>query len=89
MISDLEKLSDALKRSGAEDVALDEVFPAILNLRTFGLHLARLDVRQNSPYHDKALTEIFKSKESGAVDFAKLNPADEAQEKIRIERLNA
>lgn len=50
-----------------ENLAADIVFPAERAVACFGFHLAKLDIRQNSAFHDKALTQILKA--NGEQDF--------------------
>ena len=59
-IADLVQVSDALRRNHAEVVAeVGEIAALLAQVRTFGFHLASLDVREHSEVHEKALTEIF------------------------------
>ncbi|MEM9280887.1 MAG: phosphoenolpyruvate carboxylase [Verrucomicrobiota bacterium] len=59
--SDLELMSDSLVAIGASRLAERVVGPVIRKLAVFGLHLAELDVRQNSEFHDKAMSQLLKS----------------------------
>ncbi|MFW5951349.1 MAG: phosphoenolpyruvate carboxylase, partial [Gemmatimonadota bacterium] len=56
---DLDDLHQALREVGAHRIARDAVEPVLRNVDAFGFHLARLDVRQNSAFHDRALAQLF------------------------------
>ncbi|WP_240970833.1 phosphoenolpyruvate carboxylase [Flammeovirga aprica] len=57
--ADLELLQSTLVEYGATRLAYSYVNDAIRVLDTFGFHLARLDIRQNSAFHDKAISQIL------------------------------
>lgn len=57
--SDLSVLTSALRQMGAHRLADKDVHDVIRSLDTFGFHSARLDVRQNSRYHDRALQDVL------------------------------
>jgi phosphoenolpyruvate carboxylase len=59
--SDLEILRAALEECGAERLARHDVDPVLRILDTFGFHLARLDIRQNSAFHERAITQFLKA----------------------------
>ena len=60
-VADLELLADALRRNRASVVAdKGELADLLVQARSFGFHLASLDVRQHSDFHGAALTEIFR-----------------------------
>ncbi|MCL5255469.1 MAG: phosphoenolpyruvate carboxylase, partial [Gammaproteobacteria bacterium] len=61
LIADLELLQDALIAYGAKAVAQHDVNRAIRIVETFGFHLAKLDIRQNSSFHDKAVAQLLTS----------------------------
>ncbi|MEX1118718.1 MAG: phosphoenolpyruvate carboxylase [Terrimicrobiaceae bacterium] len=56
---DLALLSTSLLEVGANRLAVNAVWPVRRALDVFGFHLAALDVRQNSAFHDKALSQIL------------------------------
>lgn len=58
LAADLELLRGSLVEVGADRLARRDVDPVIRILRTFGFHLATLDVRQNSAFHDRALAQL-------------------------------
>ncbi|MEY4667854.1 MAG: hypothetical protein RL518_553 [Pseudomonadota bacterium] len=58
LVSDLALLSRTLRSIGAARLAQEDVLPAIQIAHTFGFHLARLDVRQNSAVLERALEQF-------------------------------
>lgn len=66
--ADLGALECALEEVGATRLARAFVVPVRRRVQTFGLHLAVLDVRQNSAVHDLALTQLLEA--AGAADSA-------------------
>ncbi|MCH6256259.1 phosphoenolpyruvate carboxylase [Puniceicoccaceae bacterium K14] len=58
-IRDIKILDTSLRESGASRIAENYIFPIIRFLDTFGFHLASLDIRQNSAYHDKAISQLM------------------------------
>ncbi len=75
LLSDLELLQQSLLSYGAEMAAYDEVNPAIRAVQTFGFHLAHLDIRQNSEFHEKALAQLMNAASLNGQSFL---DADEA-----------
>lgn len=70
LAADLEALRDALLAIGADRMAMHDVDPLLRLVTTFGFHLARLDVRQNSAFHDRALAQLLAvAGESDAAGF--------------------
>jgi phosphoenolpyruvate carboxylase len=55
----LDVLGEALAAVGAGRLVAADVDPVRLLVRSFGFHLARLDVRQNSAFHDRALAALL------------------------------
>ncbi len=60
-ITDLELAHQTLLTADAPLAAHEHIFPLIRLAQIFGLHLASLDVRNNSAAHDLAAAEIFAS----------------------------
>ncbi len=56
---DLTTLRESLIAVGATRVAEGDLDPVDRAVEVFGFHLAALDVRQNSAFHDKALTSML------------------------------
>ena len=67
--ADLQLLHDALVEVGAARVATAEVQPVLHSLHTFGFHLGALDVRQNSPFHDRAVAQLLAAAGFEETDF--------------------
>lgn len=59
LLADLTLLRASLVYMGATHLAQRLVVPLEDHLRVFGFHLARLDIRQNSLFHDQALDQFL------------------------------
>jgi phosphoenolpyruvate carboxylase len=59
--ADLCLLHDALQFAGAGRLAVADVQPLLRSVQTFGFHLAVLDVRQNSAFHDRAVAQLLEA----------------------------
>ncbi|MBC7451935.1 MAG: phosphoenolpyruvate carboxylase, partial [Cytophagales bacterium] len=59
LIEDLVILRDALIAFGARTIAYHDVREVVRLLQTFGFHLAHLDIRQNSKFHDNAVAQLL------------------------------
>jgi len=59
LAADLVVLRQSLQEAGANRMAQDLVFPLERLVQTFGFHLAKLDIRNNSAYHEKAISQIL------------------------------
>ena len=70
LIDDLKLLQEALIEYGAVSTALDNVVNAIVIVQTFGFHLAALDVRQNSDFHDKAIEQLLEASGAEETNFS-------------------
>src|SRR5699024_3035029 len=58
---ELELIVDSLRESGLEEVAsVGEIHHLITRARTFGFHMAALDIRQHSRIHEHAVSELLK-----------------------------
>lgn len=79
----LLELEDWLNEAGAKQVVLSYVTPLRRLLDSIGLHLARIDIRQNSTYYEKALGQLLEA--AGITSEAAYRSLNEAQ---RIELLN-
>jgi phosphoenolpyruvate carboxylase len=56
--ADLALLDASLVQAGAGRLAAADVRPLARLVQAFGFHLATLDVRQNSAFHDRALVQL-------------------------------
>jgi len=79
---DLALLAESLREVGAHRLADTAVWPVRRALDVFGFHLAALDIRQNSKFHDQALMQILAAVGLPAPDFG------EWEESRRLEFLN-
>lgn len=61
LIDDLGVVSRALHAIGAGRLAREDLLPVIQIVHTFGFHLAKLDIRQNSAVLEKALGQCVDS----------------------------
>ncbi len=81
--ADLEALSAWLKEAGAEQTVSVEIRPLLRMMKCIGLHLARIDIRQNSEYYEKALIQHLETGSPKEAESYK-----EGDESTRIEILN-
>jgi phosphoenolpyruvate carboxylase len=75
-LSDLRILQQALIDFNAGEIAYTDVQDMIRMVNTFGFHLARLDIRQNSSYHDLAIGQLLMAAGLDGKGFADLQLAD-------------
>jgi phosphoenolpyruvate carboxylase len=66
----LKKIRELLLHLGANQIARQYLFPIERALDCFGFHLAKLDIRQNSAYHEKAIGQILKASGFADADYA-------------------
>jgi phosphoenolpyruvate carboxylase len=59
LAADLALLRRSLIEVRAHRIAESEVLPIEQSVETFGFHMAALDVRQNSAFHDRALAQLL------------------------------
>jgi phosphoenolpyruvate carboxylase len=83
LADDLNLLSRTLAEAGCHMIEEDAIRPLRHKLEIFGFHLATLDVRQNSEFHDKAISQLLAA--AGVEDGA--NYIEWPEEK-RLEFLN-
>lgn len=79
----LEALGSWLEKVGAEHIVSVEIQPLLRLMKSIGLHLARIDIRQNSEYYEKALIQHFEV--ASPEEAKKYSSGDES---VRIEVLN-
>jgi phosphoenolpyruvate carboxylase len=82
LAQDLAFLRDTLTQNGLGSLAESLLFPLERAVQCFGFHLAKLDIRQNSAFHDKAMVQILQA--TGETDFA----FDQWSEEKRLQFLN-
>ncbi len=72
-IADLERIDASLSRHRGEHAGRFALQRMLWRARTFGFHLAALDLRQDSAIHDEALATL-----AGDADWPSRSPADKA-----------
>lgn len=82
---DLKALYASLKEIGADRLAHAEFKLVVRTLETFGFHSARLDVRQNSQFHDRAFGQLLHG--AGIKDGLSYPdwPAERKNERVALE----
>jgi phosphoenolpyruvate carboxylase len=78
-IEDFEVLETSLREAGARNVAEMDVRPAVAQARVFGFHLATLDIRQNSDYHDRAIAGLLRAAGFAKHDFPNWSEAEKLE----------
>ncbi len=59
--ADLRLFRQSLLEIGANRIAEEILFPVERQIQCFGFHLAQLDIRQNSHFHEKAFEQILQA----------------------------
>lgn len=75
LMEDLRLLYDSLITIGARRIADYALQPVIRSLQTFGFHLAVLDIRQNSHFHDLAVSQLLAAGGLEETDFPQWDEA--------------
>lgn len=70
LTADLQILHDSLIEVGAGRLARQDVAPVLRAVEVFGFHLAKLDIRQNSVFHEKALSQLMTATGMDGSDYA-------------------
>jgi phosphoenolpyruvate carboxylase len=83
LLDDLTFLTRSLLDVGASRILESDVNPVIRKIKTFGFHLASLDIRQNSRFHDAAFSQLIQA--AGVPDAESFPMWDENR---RLEFLN-
>jgi phosphoenolpyruvate carboxylase len=73
---DLDILQESLFDFGAKTVAHEDINDVIRLVHAFGFHLAHLDIRQNSAFHEQALVQLL---EAASIDVARSFPENDAE----------
>ncbi len=71
--ADLQLLRNTMIHIGTKTVVQDILFPIERMVECFGFHLARLDIRQNSSYHEKAMDQLLEVAGFGENQFTSWN----------------
>ena len=69
---DLAFMRETLDAFGADGIVTQYVLPIERHLDCFGLHLAKLDIRQNSAFHDKVMDQIFSFVNPELIPFSQM-----------------
>ncbi len=69
LLTDLDILKQELCELGKTSLVYSSIHHAIQIVKTFGFHLAELDVRQNSAYYETALHQILEASNIADTDF--------------------
>ncbi len=80
--NDLDIIKESMLETGKPRIVEDLLFPIERKLQCFGFHLATLDIRQNSIFHEKALEQLLKTASFDDWEYSTWD------EKKRIEFLN-
>ncbi len=75
LLIDLNLLRESLHAIGADRIARFDVDPVIRLVATFGFHLAALDIRQNSRFHDLAVEQLLAAAGTADVAFSQWSEA--------------
>ena len=84
LADDLRLLRRSLLAVDAGRLATADVDPAIRRVDALGFHLAKLDVRQNSQYHDRAMAQLLRA--AGVADAASWADWDEERRLDLLDR---
>ena len=66
---DLKFIRELLIEIKADKIAESLLFPLERIVQSFGFHLAKLDIRQNSEYYEKAISQILQKSTFANTDF--------------------
>ena len=84
-VADLRLIRDGLTAGGLEGVAREGLLPEVLvQARTFGFHMAALDVRQHSRVHEAAVADLLRVAGVEA-DYARLD--EDARQALLVREL--
>ncbi len=73
LTEELQQLRDILIQLKAKSIAKKYLFPVERVLNCIGFHLAKLDIRQNSAYHEKAIRQILEKSGFSDANYASWN----------------
>ncbi len=83
LLEDLALLRQSLLDVGAQHIADTQLSPVFRIVQTFGFHLGRLDIRQNSQVHELALSQLMNAAGMNGSDFLEW---DEAARRTFLDR---
>lgn len=70
LLNDIAILDGSLAEIGTGSVRQEMILPVQRIISCFGFHLAKLDIRQNSAFHDKAMEQILTAAGFDEVNFS-------------------
>jgi phosphoenolpyruvate carboxylase len=73
LANELKNLRKELLNLKAERIAKNILFPLERTVQCFGFYLAKLDIRQNSAYHEKAISQILAASGYQDCNYAEWN----------------
>jgi len=85
LLIDLEILLRALSKWGAPMLATNEVNKTLRFVRSFGFHLAHLDIRQNSEFYYRAFSGLLEDMDNSGYSF---NSEGRVDKQFLLEELN-
>lgn len=71
LLGDLEILKAGLYELSMNSLVHNSLYNTMQVIRTFGFHMAELDIRQNSAYYEKALQQILNDSQAQSSHFEK------------------
>lgn len=69
LLEDLVLLRRSLEEVGAQRLADADINQVLRTVQVFGFHLTTLDIRQNSLFHDRAVSQLLNVAGLGGADF--------------------
>ncbi|NHE56034.1 phosphoenolpyruvate carboxylase [Cyclobacterium sp. GBPx2] len=79
LLEDLHILRKSLLEIDAGHVVTQFILPLERQVKCFGFHLAHLDIRQNSSFHEKAMEQIIAGTFSGLSPYSSWSEAEKVQ----------
>ena len=74
LTDDLKFLQNTLIETGAHEIAWSDLSEMIRVVETFGFHLAKVDIRQNSQFHELALSQLMNAAGMQGDNFLQYEP---------------
>lgn len=86
LIEDLLELQNEMELWGADSVAWTDVRDLIRLIQTIGFHLAKIDIRQNSKYHDTAMDQLL---DAAGMDLTYTGLSEEERSKFLMKEISS
>lgn len=87
LLNDLLILKESLLQIKAKHIAFYDLLAVEILIRAYGFHCVALDIRQNSKFHDLAMTQILKM--AGYEDYDYINWNEEKRKNFLSEELKS